>query len=151
MGLYIIQADIGSSSFVKIGITNGSPSERLADIATGCPVKPYLVAYDPRAGLDDEQHLHRRLANWRSHREWFHYSGDVVLFARVMRALFPHGPDPKEERSRLAVAMRFARQMTEARNGQDGKEGLGSVTESDDISVTAYKLTPTLRPWLVNP
>ncbi len=120
MGLYLIEARIGSNVFIKVGITDRCPSKRLAGIATGCPVPPTLIAFDPRASQVHETQIHRRLSYWRSHLEWFHYTGEVVAFVNDMRAAFPidqiptlHWLREKPKEQRLAQAMRLARTMME--------------------------------------
>ncbi len=134
MGLYLIEARIGCNVFIKVGITDRRPSKRLAGVATGCPVPPTLIAFDPKASRIHETQIHRRLSYWRSHLEWFHYTGEVVDFVNDMRAAFPvEEMLTQRERvktikaDRLSLAMKLARGMTErgrhkARKARKGNE-----------------------------
>jgi hypothetical protein len=157
MGLYVIRVDIGASSFVKIGHTSVVPDKRLDGIATGCPVEPYLVAYDPRAGAAEEADLHRKLHAWRSHREWFHLTGDVRAFVIEMGQVYP------ADRRRLDQAMRIAKRLSKERvvvkrrHRRIGveyvgmrEEGQGSLPVVEVDALPACPISPTLRPWLVN-
>jgi hypothetical protein len=60
---------------VKCGIA-ANPRARLADLQVGSPTVLQLIG-EMSGDVSKEKAIHRKMARWRVHGEWFHYVPDV--------------------------------------------------------------------------
>lgn len=94
MSVYAIKSDAG---LIKVGMTNGDPSYRMASLQTGNPHVLALIAVldTESAGVDHsilEAAIHRRLDRFRVVGEWFAAPDWLVL--RVMAISFTEMTKP---------------------------------------------------------
>ena len=73
--IYFIQGEV--TKLIKIGKTKRHPSSRLSQLQTGSPDKLKLLK-SIRASEDDEEHLHEKFKDYRSHGEWY-YPTPILL------------------------------------------------------------------------
>ena len=72
------------SGMVKIGRT-ANATGRIEGLQIGCPEKLKLLLLLEEHPPFEERRLHRRFNKYRSHGEWFRYTGKVVKFVREQR------------------------------------------------------------------
>lgn len=73
--IYVVQAQNG---FIKVGVS-ANPESRAYTIHVHSPIPCRLIAKWP-GSMADEQAVHRRLAEYRIHSEWFAAVGDARAF-----------------------------------------------------------------------
>lgn len=76
--VYFIQA--AGNGRVKVGYTGGPVAQRLRQLQVGSPVELRVLSTRPGTRAT-ETALHRKLARWRSHGEWFEPSPEVMAEA----------------------------------------------------------------------
>jgi len=77
-----VYAILGGNGLVKIGFSR-DPFRRLNELRTDCSAHAHLVGMIA-ATRQQEREVHKLLAAWRHHREWFHDSGPVAVFVSML-------------------------------------------------------------------
>lgn len=75
--IYVLLADNGSRSLIKVGVTKEGIKKRISKLQTGCPFKiyPILRIEVPVAEmLTHEKTLHEALQKFKSNGEWFRFN-----------------------------------------------------------------------------
>lgn len=81
--------------FVKIGYTGSSVQSRIDTFKTGCPQDDYTLLAVVRGNQKLETKLHRIFKEFKRHREWFRFEGELARFIHVMDHRRPSNKESK--------------------------------------------------------